>query len=254
MSKHIDEIMRISDKGYADNFEDIKDILENFMSYTVEEVSGVLPGSYSLKLYSDEIIQKLGNIPLADDIDEAYTGILRLSDLFCTMRYFDKTQDFMYNPLLSYMKGTYRYIRDAQNLTWVKLFQSISVKSLMDFFGQTVADNSKDYSRIYKSICLSAKNYASFEMTDTATVNQLFKGIRDELYSSWNPGYSQSEYYEKIERCVLILKHIFVDGLGTWYYDRFDITELTNRIYSKIDELELDDIDDFELDFDDIDL
>ena len=254
MSKHIDEIMRISDKGYADNFEDIKDILENFMSYTVEEVAGVLPGNYNLNIFSNEVIQKLGDIPLTDNNYEAYTDILRLSDLLCTMRHFDKKYRYQYNPLFSYMRSMYCIIRDAKNLPWVKLFQAISVKSLMDFFNQTVTDNNENYIRIYKSICLSAKNYASFEITDTTTVKQLLSGIRDTFYSCWNPGYSQSDYFEKIERCALILKHIFVDGLGTWYYDRFDISELTNRIHSKIDEFDFDDIEDFEFDFNDIDL
>ena len=254
MSKHIDEIMRISDKGYADNFEDIKDILENFMSYTVEEVAGVLPGNYNLNIFSNEVIQKLGDIPLTDNNYEAYTDILRLSDLLCTMRHFDKKYRYQYNPLFSYMRSMYCIIRDAKNLPWVKLFQAISVKSLMDFFNQTVTDNNENYTRIYKSICLSAKNYASFEITDTTTVKQLLSGIRDTFYSCWNPGYSQSDYFEKIERCALILKHIFVDGLGTWYYDRFDISELTNRIHSKIDEFDFDDIEDFEFDFNDIDL
>ena len=268
MSKHIDEIMRISDKGYADNFEDIKDILENFMSYTVEEIAGVLPYGYNLKSFSDDVIQKLGDISLANGNYEAYKDILQLSDLFCTMKYFDEKYKyiFKYNPLFSYMRSMYCIIRDAKNLPWVKLFQAISVTSLMDFFDRTFTDKNKphlifgnkfyyiNYSRIYKSICLSAKKYASFEVTDTTTVKQLFSGVRDTFYSCWNPCQSQSDYFEKIERCALILKHIFVDGLGTWYYDRFSIFELTKRINSKIDKFDFDNIEDFEFDFNDINL
>ncbi|MCM1062731.1 MAG: hypothetical protein NC452_20990 [Eubacterium sp.] len=46
MSKQIDKLMRISDNGYVDRFEDIEQILENFLNYTVEDISYVAPPSY----------------------------------------------------------------------------------------------------------------------------------------------------------------------------------------------------------------
>ena len=39
MSKQLDRIMRISDKGYVDDFADIEEILEYFLNYTVETLT-----------------------------------------------------------------------------------------------------------------------------------------------------------------------------------------------------------------------
>ncbi len=87
MSKQLDRIMRISDKGYVDDFADIEEILEHFLSYTVETLTCVLPPGYKMQEFADNIVRRLGNIELESSSTD-YTVTLRISDLLCIMRYF----------------------------------------------------------------------------------------------------------------------------------------------------------------------
>ncbi|MCM1480318.1 MAG: hypothetical protein NC085_11495, partial [Muribaculaceae bacterium] len=87
MSKQIDKLMRISDNGYVDRFEDIEEILKHFLNYTVEDILYVTPPSYQIQVSANNIIQFLGNIEHHHE-NVGYTNSLTISDLICTMRYF----------------------------------------------------------------------------------------------------------------------------------------------------------------------
>ena len=62
MPKQLDRIMRISDKGYVDDFNDIEEILEHFLNYTIENLICILPPGHKVHEFADNIVRKLGNI------------------------------------------------------------------------------------------------------------------------------------------------------------------------------------------------
>lgn len=248
MSKQIDRIMRISDKGYIDDFDDIEEILEHFLSYTVETLTCVLPLGLKVKEFADNIVRKLGNMEL-ECSNTAYTESLRISDLLCIMRYFELSYSDSDTILLSYMKNLRSNICGLKVLPWAELFLAISVDSLMKFF--TSKTGSLEYMENCWRICISAKKYANFSMTEQTTLQMLLDGICGDLFASWNPGFDTDEYIDKIENCCLIIKQIFVDGIAAWYYNRFDILELSKSIKGnaiKFDESN-DDFDDYEIPF-----
>ena len=248
MSKQIDRIMQISDKGYVDDFADIEEILENFLNYTVETLTCILPPGHKVHEFADNIVRKLGNIELESGSTD-YTDTLRISDLLCMMRYFEV---FFSNPdhiLLSYMKNLWNNIISLKVLPWAELFFAISVDSLMEFF--TSKTGSLEYMENCWRICISAKKYSNFSMTKQTTLQMLLDGICGDLFASWNPGFDTDEYIDKIENCCLIVKQVFVDGIAAWYYNRFDILELSESIKGqaiKFDESN-DDCDDDEIPF-----
>ena len=47
MSERIDELMRISDRGFVDEYDDIKVILNNFLNHTMSELKNALPVIYT---------------------------------------------------------------------------------------------------------------------------------------------------------------------------------------------------------------
>lgn len=80
MSKAIDRIMKISDDGYVADFKDIKEILENFLDYTVGDLTSITPSELKVSEYADNIVRRLGNIKPADNGD-SYTEALKISDM-----------------------------------------------------------------------------------------------------------------------------------------------------------------------------
>ena len=231
MSKQLDRIMRISDKGYVDDFDDIEEILGHFLNYTVETLTCVLPPGYKVHEFADNIVRKLGNIELESSSTD-YTDTLRISDLLCMMRYFEVFFSDPDHILLSYMKNLWNNIISLKVLPWAELFFAVSVDSLMEFF--TSKTSSLEYMENCWRICISAKKYANFSMTKQTTLQMLLDGICGDLFASWNPGFDTDEYIDKIENCCLIVKQIFVDGIAAWYYNRFYIVELSKSIKGKV--------------------
>ena len=231
MSKQIDRIMQISDKGYVDDFDDIEEILENFLNYNVETLTCVLPPGLKVQEFADNIVRKLGNIELECG-NTAYTDTLRISDLLCVMKYFELSYSDSDTILLSYMKNLRNNICVLKVLPWAELFFAISVDSLMEFF--TSKTGSLEYMENCWRICISAKKYAAFEMTEETTLKMLLDGICGDLFASWNLGFDTDEYIDKIENCCLIVKQVFVDGIAAWYYNRFDILELSKSIKGEV--------------------
>ncbi len=129
------------------------------------------------------------------------------------------------------MKKLGHNIISAKVLPWAELFLAISVDSLMEFF--TAKTGNLEYTELYWRICISAKKCAAFEMTEETTLKMLFDSICGDMFASWNPGFNMDEYIGKIENCCLIVKQIFVDGIAAWYYNRFDILELSKTIKGK---------------------
>ncbi len=230
MPKQLDRIMRISDKGYVDDFADIEEILEHFLSYTIETLTCVLPPGNKVHEFADNIVRKLGNIEL-ESSDNTYTDTLRISDLLCMMRYFEVSFSDPDHILLSYMKNLWNNIISLKVLPWAELFLAISIDSLMEFFSSKTG--SLEYMELCWRICISTKKCAAFEMTKVTTLKMLLDGICGDMFASWNPGFDTDEYIDKIENCCLIVKQVFVDGIAAWYYNRFDILELSKSIKGK---------------------
>ena len=231
MSKQLDRIMQISNKGYVSDFDDIEEILEHFLSYTLETLTCVLPPGYKVQEFADNIVRKLGNIDLESGSTD-YTDTLCISDLLCIMRYFEVSYSDSDTILLSYMKNLRSNICGLKVLPWAELFLAISVDSLMEFF--TSKTGSLEYMENCWRICISLKECATFEMTKETTLKMLLDGICGDIFASWNPGFDTDEYIDKIENCCLIVKQVFVDGIAAWYYNRFDILELSKSIKGEV--------------------
>ena len=231
MPKQLDRIMQISDMGYVSDFDDIEEILENFLNYTVETLTCVLPPGSKIQEFADNIVHRLGNIELESSSTD-YTGTLRLSDLLCMMIYFEGSFSDPDNILLSYMKNLRNNICELKVLPWAELFLAISIDSLMEFF--TSKTGNLEYMELCWRICISTKKCSAFEMTKGTTLKMLLDGICGDMFASWNPGFDNNEYIDKIENCCLIVKQVFVDGIAAWYYNRFDIFELSKSIKGKV--------------------
>lgn len=224
--------MRISDDGYIADFKDINKILENFMNYTVGDLTSVTSPELKVSEYADNIVRKLGNIKLADSSTD-YTEALRISDLLCLMKYFENHEKDFEDILLSYMKNLSSNIRSAVKLPWVELFLAISLQRLTQFF--TLECTDIEYSKIYRQVSMQLQNCKTFEMTDRTTLKAILESISGYMFLSWNPCYDINDYTDKIKACCRIIKLILVDGIAAWYYDRFNFSELSKNINGKIE-------------------
>ena len=148
MSERIDEIMPISSKGYIDDYDNIDEILEHFLNYTMNELNSALTKSCKLYDFTIDIARKLGNIEF---VSQTSIENLHLSDLLCIMEYFERTCNDPGEVLMSYMKELQKNIVRLKDLPWATLFMEISVKSLMDYFNKESGTNK--YSSLYLNIC-----------------------------------------------------------------------------------------------------
>lgn len=229
MSKRIDELMRISDRGFVDEYDDIKVILDNFLKYTMSELNNALPESCDLYGFADNAAGKLGGIKFTD---RESLEKLHLSDLLCIMKYFEDTFSDSTGVLLSYMKNLRNNIFCLKNLPWATLFMSISVKSLMNFLDKECG--AYQYSAIYRSMCGMSKECSQFELSEYTTLKQLLEGTGSALYASWNPCYDKDWYFETIESACLIIKFIFINGIAAWCYDKSEFLEFLEKYETEI--------------------
>lgn len=233
MSKRIDELMRISDRGFVDEYDDIKVILNNFLNYSMEELSNALPEGCDLYGFADNAAQKFGGIKFND---RESLEKLHLSDLLCIMKYFEDTFNDSTGVLLSYLKNLRNNIFCLKNLPWAKLFLSISVKSLMDFLDKECG--AYQYSAIYRSMCGVSKECSQFELSENTTLKQLLDGTGSALFASWNPCYDKELYFETIESACLIIKFIFINGTAAWCYDKSEFLEFLEKYETEFDIME----------------
>ena len=233
MSNQIDEIMQINDKGYIEEYDDISVILEHFLNYTVEEINNALPKNCKMLGFATDVLQKLGDIEITDN---SQIERLKLLDLLCIMKHFEKSFSDPNDILLSYMKNLRSNIAGLKGLPWATLFMSISVNSLMSFFHEKT--NDCKYSKIYREICELSGLYGEHGISYLSTVKQLFDDTVGTLYASWNPGYDRDEYFSQIENCCLLHKRLFIDGIAEYYYtnfnffeflEKYNLTELTKK-------------------------
>lgn len=229
MSKRIDELMKISDKGFVDEYGDIKVILENFLNCTVSELNNALPQSCDLYDFANNVTQRLGGVTFPD---KESLGNLRLSDLLCIMKYFEDTFSDSTGALLSYMKNLRNNIVSLKGIPWAALFLSVSVKPLMEFLDRDCGEY--QYSAIYRSLCGMSKECAQFELSEYTTLKQLLDGTGSALFASRNPGYDKDLYFDTIETACLIIKFIFINGIAAWRYDKFAFLEFLEKYEAKI--------------------
>ena len=229
-SKIIDRIMRISDDGYVASFKDIKEVLENFLNYTVGDLASVMSPEYKIPEFADDIVRKLGNIKPPDNSTD-YTETLRISDLLCLMKHSENSEEDSDDILLSYMKNLSSYILSTAALPWVELFLHISLHWLTHFFALEFTDI--EFSKIYWQVCLEIQDYKSFEMTERTTLKAILEGINGDMFASWNPGYYINEYTDRIKSCCRAVKLIFVDGVAAYCCERFNFSQLSKNINKK---------------------
>lgn len=220
MSKRIDEIMQPSDSGYIEEHDDISVILEHFLNYTVEELNNALPKNCKMYNFAIDIMQKLGDIEITDN---SQVEKLKLLDLLCIMKHFEKSFSDPNDILLSYMKNLRSNIASLKGLPWATLFMSISVNSLMSFFHEQT--NNRKYSKTYREIVELSGLYGEHGISALSTIKQLLDDTVGTLYASWNPGYDKDEYFAKIENCCLLHKRLFIDGIASYYYEKFNFFE-----------------------------
>lgn len=220
MSKRIDEIMRISDNGFVDEYDDIKIILENFLNYKISTLHNALPKNCDMYDFTINVAKNLGNIDISST---SQIENLRLSDLLCIMKYFEKNFKDPHEILMSYMKNLRNNIGSLKGLPWATLFMSISVKPLM------YLEYERKFLEIYKSIFYLSKDCTEFEMSEYTTIRQLFDGITGAMYASWNPGYDKDVYIEKIAQSCCIVNHIFIDGIAEYCYRDFNFDEFLSK-------------------------
>ncbi|MCM1059114.1 MAG: hypothetical protein NC452_02345 [Eubacterium sp.] len=230
MPKQIDKLMRTSDLGYVDRFEDIEEILENFLNYTVEDILYVTPPTYQIQVSANNIVQNLGNIEHKHE-NVSYTNSLTISDLICTMRYFLDNSANSHTMLLSYMKNFRNNIYNL-NLPWAELFFAIQLHRLVEYFDQKY--NTNTFSIFYKTICYMTKRYTLYEINNFTTVGTLFKETFMYMFADWTPGYDIDFYTESINGCCSIFKLFFVSILAAFNYNNFNINKLAEKVGGKV--------------------
>lgn len=243
MSENLDFVLRVTNKSYIDNFDDIGMIMEHVLKTTVDEFNRVIGFDMKkiMQYIREDVIKCCGKFGTECEMNDPI-GNATLLDMFGGLSFLRRCGGWNEDTLGHAQYITKMLTEAGEKLTWHKLFMGISVESLIGFL-ESESDSTFDYARSYEAFCEAANEYASLVITESTTLDEVFKKLNFEIFKPWYV-YSSIENYSKkvLCCCETVIK----------------LTDIINAAYSNTDYLEaaeaengFDDIDFEDFPFDD---
>lgn len=218
MGKSFDELMRLSDKGYIDRFDDIDGIIYSLMNTSPEELEAC---------YGSRANLIAGNLLILNSLPDEYISKLKFCDLLNMTAHLGEIYDI--NKIYKYTELTGDMLLTAQNtIPKIKLFLAISIKSFTDFIDRKAGTNK--CSKIYREIQDIAEVDLNLDITDTTTFGGLLNRLIN-LMTRMSIGHPVEEFVDRREYCNEIIKMLFIDCMRLGYKELFDYVKLEISLY-----------------------
>ena len=213
MSKAYERVMRLSNKGYIDNPEDVGEITDAMMNRTLAEMT--VP-SYNTAYLGGRLLEC---VYLPAGVAEAvrFGELLNLIRVCCL----ETDEPEMAAKLVPMLRSV------SQTVGSVKLFTAIPIKSLMQFIIDKA--NSPRPAYLYARICEKSSTELRYTIGDETTIGDFIRHIENRM-THWLPGSSLDEFTKYAHSCCEIVKMLLVDCLRVGYLEMFKLSEFHSRI------------------------
>lgn len=214
MGKHFDEIMRISDKGYVDSFDDIEELINKVMNIKAVDLNVkdyCQPNAFAAHLLKFNE----NNLPY-DNVQD-----IRICDMLNLTYDLEDYGDYIHER---YAAVIAELLRSASKTSGdIKLFLSISVKAFADFMDKK-SGTSKG-SELYEEIAELAQSASKITVDEKMTIKALLNGIRP-CMTRWNPLLSVASFTDHAINCCAIMEKIFIGCMRVGYEEIFDFSRI----------------------------
>lgn len=233
MSRYLDELMRFSDRGYVERYDDIEEAIDKVLNTRLEEMHR--PGCYD----SDVIARRLflcNNVPSAAYDMRFLTmerlGGLKVSELIALAEHHYKYDEKRGYGSVNLSSEVFELLfHSAKRCFNVQFFMSLSVKALADYADKKTGGTKG--SEMYSCIRKMAGETLSLTIDDTFTLQRLFSEVRSAArYYSVSIGL---DFFRDRVRCGRnILKKVLTDMIKLVRPEIFDFVSLKKRICSEM--------------------
>lgn len=213
MKTQFDSIMRLSNKGYIDNPEDVEEITDAMMNCTLAEMT--VP-SYNTACLGGRIMECF-YLPADAAVDVRFGELLNLIRVCCL----EIDNPEMAAKLVPMLRSV------SQSVGSVSLFTAIPIKSLTQFITDKTQSPLPGY--LYRRICEKSSVALGYPIRDNTTVGDFIGHIENRM-TRWLPGSSLKKFTEYAHSCCEIVKMLLVDCLRVGYIEMFKLSEFHSRI------------------------
>ncbi|MCH5193288.1 MAG: hypothetical protein J1F11_04950 [Oscillospiraceae bacterium] len=213
MKVHFTELMKLSDKGYIDDQENVKKITDALVNSTLDELT--VPCYDTMQLGRALLYEKY--LPYSRPQDICFGELANLLRINCLER-MSPTWSSKIKDVLACSSG---YIGKA------RLFTAVTVKAFTDYIDAKTGTSMG--SMVYSRIQFKALRWLSFEITDTMTIGQLFCRMGPSM-TQWNNTQPLEAFTEYALTCCEITDLLFIDCLRFAYGEMFSLVSLKDRI------------------------
>ncbi|MCM1165781.1 MAG: leucine-rich repeat domain-containing protein [Lachnospiraceae bacterium] len=214
----LDDLMRISKKGYLDKTEDIEAALDGALNYTFGEIDR------NSRFPINVIMNYMG-------LQASKPGMLRLRDALGIIRCRNRDEVSSGQVHTDMMLLTRLLLNAGSGLPWIRMLTSVRINSLFNVLAQKGGDVMLIVGarRMIKRL---AYENANFQIEEDTTLGELMKTLNGEFSSVWNPSVPIENHAEKITGCCSVIKLIFVDLIGSALTRDFDRDEVIERVWA----------------------
>lgn len=242
MSENLSFVLRVTNKGYIDNYGDIEMIMEHVLKTTVDEFSSAsgVDMKKVMGYICDDLAKGWREFSDEPDADESlgdYTLLEVFDGLSLLISSGDDDPD-----ILGHAQYVTRVLTEAgEKLTWLKLFMGISVESLVGFLKSKRGGDNR-YARICGDFCEAVEEYPGIIIIEDTTVGDVIRKLNFEIFKPWHIYSSIDKFTNRVTNCcatVLKLSKIISDAYGCRQYiiDAPRLKEMAAKtVYSMVPE------------------
>ena len=214
MKSQINDVMRISDKGYIDKVSDVREIIDDMVTCKLDQL--IVPGFSAMQMGHD----------LLDSLflPSAYPQLLSFGELLNLIRV-----AYLHDNLIEWMALLKIFFTWTEPvISKVKLFAAVPIKSLANLVDKRSKTEKGSLFFIY--LYERVHNNFGYDLTRTTTIGQLFSLLGN--MTAWEPPLPISEFEKKTHASCEIIKILMIDMFRFAYPEMFVLSKLKDRLAS----------------------
>lgn len=233
MSKYLNELMRFSDKGYVDGYDNVEEAVDNMLNTRLEEIQ--FSQSYDPAVLVRRLFI-LNNVPNGyydvSYLAPEYLVRLKLSETIALAEhYYDYDEKRGYGSVNLSSQVYEMLFYAAKRCFNAQFFLSVSVKALADY-ADKISGGTKG-SEMYSCIEKAARETLSLTVDGTLTLYDLFSKLESVMrYNSVSIGLNA--FNDRVRCGRNILKRVLTDSIRLIRPEIFDFDGIKKRICGEL--------------------
>lgn len=214
MKSQINDVMRISDKGYIDKVSDVRETVDDLISCKLDQL--IVPG-FSAAQMGHDLLDSLF-------LPSAYPQLLSFGELLNLIRV-----AYLHDNLIEWTALIKIFFTwEEPVISKVKLFAAVPIKALANLVDKK--SKSEKGSLFFIYLYERAHNSFGYDLTKTTTIGQLLALMG--TMTNWEPPLPISEFEKKTHASCEIIKILMIDMIRFAYPEMFVLSKLKDRLAS----------------------